>query len=129
LNKDFILEQEDYLRSKIQNLSDDDKKLFYLKIENEIKDPDTYATLNWFFLSGLHHLYLKRWFKGVSNLILFIISTLLLFSENIFFGIGIGILITIFIVELSELFNSQSIVSNYNNEITNKVLNSILKKV
>ncbi|WP_024954019.1 membrane protein [Sulfurospirillum arcachonense] len=125
LNKDKVVKEEDILREKVQNLPDNLKKQFYEKIEKEIKDPDTYAVLNWLFLTGIHHLYLKKWLKGAINLILFIVGIVLLFDENIYFGVGIGILVAIFIIELNELFQSQIIVHNYNNEVTQKILEEL----
>ena len=123
LDKDKILNKEELIRQEIHNLSTEDKKLFYNKIENKIKDPDTYAVLNWLLLAGLHHFYLLKWARGVINLTLFITSVLLLFSEYTYWGIGL--LIAIFIFELKELFQSQIIVSDYNNEMMEKVLQKL----
>ena len=123
MDKDEILKKEDLLRQEIQDLSIENKKSFYAKIEKKIKDPDTYAVLNWLFLSGLHHFYLQKWTQGIINLSLFVISIFLLFSEYTYWGIGI--LIALFIFELKELFQSQSIVLDYNNKMSEKILRGL----
>ncbi len=123
LDKSEALEKEEALRCEIQDLSNENKKIFYSKVEDKIKDPDTYAVLNWIFLSGLHHFYLKKWTKGIINLSLFVISILLLFSAYTYWGIGI--LVALFIVELRELFQSQIIVLDYNNKMMEKVLQGL----
>jgi len=124
LDKDEVLKKEDLLREEVHNLSIENKKLFYLKIENKIKDPDTYAALNWLFLAGLHHFYLQKWVQGIINLSLFVISIFLLFSEYTYWGIGI--LFAVFIVELKDLFQSQSIVFDYNNKMSEKILQELM---
>lgn len=122
-NQEEIEKEENNLRNKIQELSDDNKKIFYLKIEKEIKDPDTYAVLNWLFIAGIHHFYLKKWLNGTINIVVFSIGMLLLFADNdIFFGIGIGMLLSLFIVELIQLFKSQLIIQYYNNQVTKRLL-------
>ena len=121
-----IIKEEDALREEIKNLSDNMKKVFYSKIEHEIKDPDTYAVLNWLFIAGIHHFYLKKWLNGFINIGVFIVGILLLFSsDNTFFGIGIGMLLALFIIELVQLFKSQNIVQDYNNMVTKKTLDEL----
>ncbi len=126
LDKTEVQKQEEDIRVKVQKLSSDNKKEFYTKAEKEIKDPDTYAVLNWLFLTGLHHFYLKKWLRGGINILLFTLGIILLFTENIYFGIGIGIIAAVFIIELNELFQSQIIVQDYNNKISKKLINEIL---
>ena len=129
MGQDGITRDENALREKIKNLSDNDRKLFYLKVENKIKDPDTYAVLNWLFIAGIHHFYLKRWLKGFINISVFIVGIILLFAnDGISFGIGIGMLLALFIVELVQLFKSQDIVQDYNNIVTEKILEEIQVK-
>jgi TM2 domain-containing membrane protein YozV len=122
-SQEEINKEENYLRNKIQKLSDNNKEIFYSKIEKEIKDPDTYAVLNWLFIAGIHHFYLKRWLNGTINLIIFLVGVILSFSDNsILFGMAIGMLLSLFIIELIELFKSQLIVQDYNNQMTKKLL-------
>ena len=125
LDNDKILKKEDLIRQEIQDLSIENKKSFYAKTEKKIKDPDTYAVLNWLLLAGLHHFYLQKWTQGIINLTLFVISVFLIFSEYTYWGIGL--LVAIFVFELKELFQSQKIVLNYNNEMMEKVIQDLEK--
>ena len=122
MNKDDIENQEELLREEINKLDENSKKLFFTKVEKEIKDPDTYASLNFLFLTGLHHFYLEKWLKGSINLSLFIFGLVLLFGSTFSYGIGLGIILAIFILELNELFKSQIIVQDYNNKVLEKNL-------
>lgn len=124
LSKKKIEQQEEKIREEINQLPDDQRKQFYSILKNRVKDPDTYAVLNWFFVAGLHHFYLRRIFRGLINLSVFLTGIVLILTG---FGNGLGILLIlgIFIIELYALFRSQSIVQNYNNKISRKVLDSI----
>lgn len=117
MNKDEVEKQEDLLRDEINNLDKEKKKLFFEKVEKEIKDPDTYASLNFLFLTGVHHFYLQKWLKGSINLGLFIIGLVLLFGSTFSYGIGLGMIIAIVILELNELFKAQIIIQDYNNKV------------
>lgn len=118
-----VNKEENNLRNRIKELSDENKKIFYSKIEKEIKDPDTYAVLNVFFIAGIHHFYLKKWLNGTINIILFLVGVILLFSDNdILFGMAIGMLLSLFIIELIQLFKSQLILQEYNNQVTKMLL-------
>ena len=68
-NKEALRLEENELRLRIAALSVEQKRLYYAQELQQIKDPDTYAALNWFFIAGLHHFYLGKWQKGVMNLI------------------------------------------------------------
>ena len=122
MNKDDIENQEEFLREEINKLDDEKRKLFFTKVEKEIKDPDTYASLNFLFLTGVHHFYLEKWLKGSINLSLFIFGLVLLFGSTFSYGIGLGIILSILVLELNELFKSQIIVQNYNNKVLEKNL-------
>lgn len=128
LDKEEVQKKEEDIRVLVQELSSENRKEFYEKVENDIKDPDTYAVLNWLLLTGLHHFYLKKWLRGGINISLFTIGLILLFTENIYFGIGIGIIAAVLIIELNELFQAQVIVQNYNNKISEKLINELLDK-
>jgi hypothetical protein len=106
LNKDEVQAQEERLRDKISLLDSEKKKELYTKLTKEIKDPDTYATLN-----------------GSINLVIFIVSFILIFSN--YSTIGLVMLGIILVVELKELFFSQVIVQDYNNKITEELLDTI----
>lgn len=122
MNNDDVKKEEELLRNKILLLSDENRKVFYENVEKQIKDPDTYATLNFLFLTGLHHFYLQKWLKGAINLSLFVLGLILLFGSTFSYGFGLGILLAVFILELNELFRSQIIVQDYNNKVLEKNL-------
>ena len=82
----------------------------------QVKDPDTYAALNWAFLAGLHHFYLGKWQRGLLNLVLMFISAQLYFS-TLPPLLGAGAILIVFIIELPQLFNSQQIIHQYNNDL------------
>jgi len=60
--------EEESLRQAIRKLPDEQRREFYQLAGKRVKDPDTYATLNWFFMVGLHHFYLKRWVRGLVDI-------------------------------------------------------------
>ena len=60
LDKNAVDNEEEALRSEINHLPDELRAQFYNEVKNKIKDPDTYAALNWFFICGLHHFYLGK---------------------------------------------------------------------
>ena len=122
MNNDDVKKEEELLRNKILLLSDENRKVFYENVEKQIKDPDTYAALNFLFLTGIHHFYLQKWLKGTINLSLFVLGLILLFGSTFSYGFGLGILLAVFILELNELFRSQIIVQDYNNKVLEKNL-------
>lgn len=117
---------EESLRIKIRELDDEKRKLFFLKVKKKIKDPDTYAVLNWFFLAGLHHFYLGKILRGTVNLIVFLIGILFFFIGQI--ELGIFLICFILIVELWALFRSQIIIQDWNNKVYEETLSEVLKE-
>jgi four helix bundle protein len=67
LDKERVADTADALRVKVLELSEDDRRSFYRLVKKKIKDPDTYAVLNWLVLTGLHHFYLGQWLRGTIN--------------------------------------------------------------
>jgi len=122
LNKHNVDNEEELIRQRISSLSNNDKKSYYEKIENKIKDPDNYAVLNWFFLSGLHHFYLGRNIKGFINLSISLISIILFSFSVINILIFFILILIIFLIEIPQLFRSQIIVQNYNNNVMDEEL-------
>lgn len=115
--------EEEQLSARITELTDAQRKEFYATVKNKIKDPDTYAALNWFFITGLHHFYLGKWLSGMFDLILFIIGvTLIIIGLN---SVGILLIVLISIVELWALFRAQIIVQDYNNRVYETALNEL----
>ncbi|HKI60453.1 MAG TPA: hypothetical protein VKA23_05415 [Mariprofundaceae bacterium] len=114
--------REEELRLTIRELPDAQRKSYFEQAERRLKDPDTYAVLNYLFIAGLHHFYLGRWIRGVVNLAVFGGGVYLMFLDqwrNGFIVIGI-----ITALELYALFRSQIIVQHYNNQISQEILDS-----
>lgn len=123
LNAALVEEQQDQIRRQIRELPDDKRRTYFKLSEKKIKDPDTYAALNYIFIAGLHHFYLGKWLLGVINITVFwggVACILLKFIE-----VGIALIIGIAIFELFELFRSQIQVQHHNNLISLEIINTL----
>jgi TM2 domain-containing membrane protein YozV len=123
LNALEVEREENRLRDAVSGLPDDARKLYYERLWGRTKDPDTYATLNWFLVAGLHHFYLGKTVRGMINLAVFAVGVVLIF---ILPPIGIAIITVIFIVELWALFRSQIIVRDHNNLVSKATLQEVV---
>jgi TM2 domain-containing membrane protein YozV len=121
LNQKSVDEEEEAIRIWIQTLSDNDKVLFYKKVKIKIKDPDTYAVLNWFFICGIHHFYLQKWLMGFIDLSIFTLGIVLLILG--YTEIGTLLIIILSSIELWALFRSQIIIQDWNNKVYKTILN------
>ena len=119
LKSDQVAEQEEALRLALRQLSDSERSTFYKAYNPQIKDPDTYATLNWFFIAGLHNFYLKQWIMGLFDLVLMVIGVVML---AVFWPLGAALIALVSLIELPALFRSQIIVADYNNQLGWSVL-------
>ncbi|AXB33381.1 hypothetical protein DSB67_18160 [Vibrio campbellii] len=114
--------QEELLRSQANSLPEYQKKEFYERQSKSLKDPDTYATLNWFFLGGFHHCYLGKYALFALELILLIVSIV---------GFVLGhpsaflILALLIIYELPQLFFSQKIARFHNYQLSCEIFNEV----
>jgi hypothetical protein len=128
LDSKNVREIAEEVRASAQALNESDRKNFFKKLNEQIKDPDTYATLNFFVIAGLHHFYLKKYIRGSINLSLSFLALVTFFTiEDGRWQGGIGLLIFVFIVliEIPALFRSQIIVEDYNNNLSQKILLAI----
>lgn len=116
--------EENRLREQISRLNIEQKRHYYDLEVNNLKDPDTYAVLNWFFITGLHHFYLGKWKRGVINLTLMLIGCMLILIGP-FVTIGVTLVLFTFIIELPQLFKSQSIIHAYNNRLMEELLDQV----
>lgn len=123
LKAEQVAADEEQLRSRVQLLSAEQKKHFYRDFEKKIKDPDTYAVLNYLLLAGLHHFYLAKWLRGLVNVSVFFVGVLQLFMGN--GTAGLVLLAVILVLELPALFQSQTIVADYNNQLMARLLDQI----
>jgi TM2 domain-containing membrane protein YozV len=122
LNQLQVEAEEEQLRARAAALPDDARQAFYQQLTLELRDPDTYATLNWCFLAGLHHFYLGQWLHGAINLAVFSIGVLLLFAGAGY--LGLALIIAISVVELWALFRAQIIIQHWNNQIMRRLLDN-----
>lgn len=113
---------EERLRQQAAELIDYQRQAFYQALKGQLKDPDTYATLNWCFFAGAHHFYLGQWLRGLFNLLTTTVAIMLLFSPLFF--IGIILLLAITVAELYQLFRAQIIVQHWNNQRMQYLLDS-----
>ena len=123
LNASVVEEQQDQIRRQIREMSDEQRRNFYTLSEKKIKDPDTYATLNYIFIAGLHHFYLGKWLLGLMNITVFWGGVACIVMKQVELGIALIIGITIF--ELFELFRAQALVQHHNNLISQEILSNI----
>lgn len=123
LKQNEVDAREEELRLQVRELPDEKRKTFYERAEKELKDPDTFAVLNYLFIAGLHHFYLGRWLRGLINLVVFSAGLYLIWLEQ--WSNGLVIIGIITLLEFYALFRSQIIVKHYNNRIAADILDSI----
>ena len=123
LNAAVVEEQQDQIRRQIREMSDEQRRTFYTLSEKKIKDPDTYATLNYIFIAGLHHFYLGKWLLGLINITVFWGGVACIVLKQV--ELGVALIIGIAIFELFELFRSQALVQHHNNLISQEILSNM----
>ncbi|MBX3639159.1 MAG: TM2 domain-containing protein [Nitrosomonas sp.] len=123
LSDSEVTEEEERIRELVRQLPDDKRFVFFQEAEKRLKDPDTYATLNYLFIAGLHHFYLGNWLRGVTNLAIFLIGIVMLFTSMRI--VGILLILIVSVIELYALFKSQIIVQAYNNAVMKKIYQEI----
>lgn len=116
--------KEEQLRQQVRELSQEQRQQFYNEQTKLLKDPDTYATLNWLFLGGIHHFYLKKYVHFAVEATVLLICLIGLIAGMPMFWIGI---IAIAIYELPQLFFSQKIVRQYNYREARELISRITK--
>ena len=122
---EVIQAEEERIRQWVRELPDDKRLAFFKQAEKSLKDPDTYATLNYLFIAGLHHFYLGKWIRGSINLLIFVTGVLCIFTGLT--GLGILILIAISAVELKALFKAQLVIQDYNNGVMQAIYREIVR--
>lgn len=117
---------EEQVRQSEESLGEQQRKQYYASCKNRLKDPDTYATLNYFLTFGLHHFYLGRIDRFTEDMVGCGVGFFLVLNAwfqvirwnyiggLISFVIGIGILAYFTLTEIIELFKSENIVRTYN---------------
>ncbi|MCP5275710.1 MAG: TM2 domain-containing protein [Burkholderiales bacterium] len=125
MSREAVLSEEERLRKLVRALPDDKRFAFYKEAEKQLKDPDTYATLNYIFIAGLHHFYLGKWIRGIFNISVFLVGLVMLFTPLAI--IGLLLIIAISGIELYALFKSQIIIQAHNNAIMKQIYSDIMK--
>ncbi len=121
--EEAIQEDEERIRRLVREMPDEQRLFFFKQTEQKLKDPDTYATLNYLFIAGLHHFYLGKWIRGLINLSIFLFGVMLLFTGLAILGVLLLIIITV--VEFKALFKSQVIIQEYNNKVMEAIYHEI----
>ncbi len=119
LSADELSAEEDVLRGQVTALTPEQRKLYYQFEKLRIKDPDTYATLNYFLAGGLHHFYLGNYIFGGINFALTLTGIIM------WNGIGLLLIALVVIIELPQLFRSQRIVHQHNNSVMRQCLSMV----
>ena len=120
LNTEAVSAHEEKIRLQVRELDDSQRKFYHGQFKREMKDPDTYAVLNYFFLAGLHHMYLGEYVRGAANLVMLIFGIgLLIVGATIVGSLLIGFIL---VVELMALFRAQVVVANHNNLVSESIL-------
>ncbi|MDG2277618.1 MAG: membrane protein insertion efficiency factor YidD [Pseudomonadales bacterium] len=127
LRSEDVADHEEALRVRIRALTDANRLHYFKRFKSDLKDPDTYAVLNWFFLAGLHHMYLGNWLRGAINLVILIAGIALLFSA--FTTLGMVVIAALLAIELMALFRSQTVVANHNNLLAESILDELEREV
>ncbi|NNN70603.1 hypothetical protein [Vibrio sp. 3-2(1)] len=114
--------KEELLRKQVKSLPEAQKKEFYEQQSKKLKDPDTYATLNWFFIGGFHHCYLGKYGLFILELALLTIGVIGLILGH---SSALIILSLLVIYELPQLFFSQKIARQHNYKLSCEIFNNV----
>ena len=125
-SKQQLEQDEEEIRILVRGLPDKQRSIFYNQVEENLKDPDTYAALNFIFIAGLHHFYLGKTVRGTINIVIFLIGIAWIIAG--YLTIGIAFIIAISAVELGALFQAQQIVKTYNNNVMQRIYQELTQK-
>lgn len=122
--KELKLEETD-LREQANLLSEAQREYYQRQERSALKHANTYAALNVLFFLGAHHFYLKRWLRGLINLILGLGALLLLLDAQWLYGAAI--LLALAIIEIPQLLNYEHLVHAHNNKMMRQCLRNARK--
>ncbi len=111
--------KENSLRYQVQALDDARRRYFFDEQSQRVKDPDTYAVLNWFFIGGIHHFYLRQYGLFLGEVCCLVLAVIAL---SIGIAFGWFLVAMLLLVELPQLFYAQKIVRQYNYHISTQIL-------
>jgi len=128
LNKKQVDAEEEAIRQEIRALPDNMRVKVFSEANEKIRDPDTYAALNYGLIAGLHHFYLGKYWRAFLEAILFLIGVYLIYyggttkNGHFLMYFGIAITVALVVLELVALFRAQIIVQDFNNQKTRAIL-------
>ena len=120
LDQHRVNAEEETLRQRVRDLPDAARARFYSEAGERLRDPDTYAVLNFSLICGIHHLYLRRYALWLFELVLGVLGIVLLVTP--WLPVGVVLLVALFTAEIYCLFRAQLIVQDYNNRVMREVL-------
>lgn len=132
LSKLKVNHEQESIRIEMQKLPDEIRARAFSEIGDKLRDPDTYAVLNYALVTGLHHFYLGKFVRGTLELAAFLTGLYMIFRGGtevngyLLMYLGIVIVGILVVVELVELFRSQIVVQDFNNRVSRKVLDKYL---
>ena len=127
LDKAEVTAEEEALRIRARALSDPKRSLYFSRLEKELKDPDSYAVLNYLFVTGLHHFYLGKLLRGSINFIAFLVALYLIFNGMLW--LGISLIVVTSLSELYALFNAEIIAQHHNNQVMASILQELESQI
>ncbi len=123
LRREEVEDHEETLRKRVRELSSERRREFYRLFEQRVRDPDTYAALNYLLIAGLHHFYLGRWLRGGINLVVFAAGVALLVVG--LWPAGLALILGITAIELYALIRAQTIAKDHNNRLMETLLDRV----
>lgn len=122
LQREAIEAEEERIREQVRQLPAEQRAAFHRETKRRLRDPDTYAALNWFCLVGLHHFYLGRIGRGLVDVSLVAAGIAGVLAGHVI--ASAAAMVVVFAVELVALFRSQLIVQDYNNRVQRRILDA-----
>ena len=77
LDQHRVNAEEETLRQRVRDLPDAARARFYSEAGERLRDPDTYAVLNFSLICGIHQLYLRRYALWLFELLLGVLGIVL----------------------------------------------------
>ncbi len=114
VSEEAELLREEKIRILAGQLPGDKRLLFWTEVQKKLKDPDTYAAMNFAFMFGLHHFYVGKWIRGLLAISLFVLGLITLFVVPM---VGVLLIACVICSAIPALFRSDTIVRQYNNEL------------
>ena len=115
--------REEKIRILAGQLPGDKRLLFWTEVQKRLKDPDTYAAMNFAFMFGLHHFYVGKWIRGLLAIGLFTTGLITLFVVPI---VGVLLIACVICSAIPALFRSDAIIRQYNNELMEQMYRQVL---